>query len=93
MNNEQKTVFLKCKKCGHGHFAVSREEAQRQVDEFNQYFDSLTKEDQEKNYGGNKSSIDSYEKCFRCSAKYTESEECKEEDIPLGVTIQPLIHE
>lgn len=93
MNNQEDTIFLKCKKCGHGHFAVSRSYAEKEVARFNEYFDSLTKEEQENNYGGNKSNIESYEKCFRCGAKYTESEVCQEDDLPLGVTLQPLITE
>ena len=90
---ELPTVFLKCKKCGHGHFAVSREYAEAEVKSFNTYFDSLPKERQESNYGGRKSSVETYESCFRCGTSYKNSVVCKEEDLPLGCTLNPLIQE
>jgi len=87
-----KTEFLKCGKCGWVHFSMTREEVEKSVKEFNHYFDSLSKEDQDAYYNGKKSSVDSYQKCFRCGSSYEEAIPCNEGDAPLGSTIQPLMN-
>lgn len=86
-----KTDFLKCSKCGWVHFSMTREEVEKNVKEFNKYFDSLTQKQQNENYNGKKSSIESYQKCFRCGTSYEKAIPCNEGDAPLGSTIQPLM--
>lgn len=83
--------LLKCGKCGWVHFEVSRTYAEEQVAEFNKYFDSLSKEKQESYYNGNKSSIESYEKCFRCNTSHEQAVDAQDGDCPMGSTIQPMI--
>lgn len=83
--------FLKCSNCGWIHFQVSRKKAEEEVEKFNQYFESLSVENQEEYYGGRKSSISSYEHCFRCGTYHQEAVVAKEEEVPYGSTLQPLI--
>lgn len=82
-----------CNKCGWVHFAVSREFAEKQVEEFNQYFDSLSVGDRNDFYGGKKSTIRSYEHCFFCDNTYKDFRPSKDGDCPLGCTIQPIIQD
>lgn len=89
--SQENLGYLKCTKCGWIHFRVSRDSAERDVKRFNDYFDSLNPIDQESNYGGRKSSIESYEKCFRCGCSNDNSVEAKESEVPNGSTIQPMI--
>jgi hypothetical protein len=83
--------FLKCGQCGWIHFTVSRKSAEEEVARFNRYFDSLSVVDQESHYGGKKSSISSYEHCFRCGTSYEQAVVALDSEVPNGSTIQPLI--
>ena len=83
--------YLKCSKCGHIHFMVTREYAQNEVERFNEYFNSLSKEKQESYYGGNPSNIASYERCLMCSETHKTAIDCEEWEIPMGVTLNPMI--
>jgi hypothetical protein len=91
MYNFIMSKLLKCGKCGWVHFQVSRQKAEEEVNRFNSYFDTLSEDDQKSHYGGEKSSIDSYEHCFRCRASHELAVEAQEGDAPLGSTIQPMI--
>ena len=86
------TNELTCNKCGWVHFGVSRESAEDSVKVFNEYFDSLTEEKQQNNYGGKKDSIESYEKCSNCGNTYEDFRQAIDDDCPLGVTIGPIIN-
>lgn len=80
-----------CKNCGWVHFEVTRDYAENQVTQFNQYFDTLSKEKQQDYYGGRKSSIISYEQCMLCRGNYKEFKESKSGDCPVGCTLNPII--
>jgi hypothetical protein len=82
-----------CNNCGWVHFAVTREYAENQTEDFNKYFDSLSVEDRNKYYSGRKSTIRSYEHCFRCDNPYTDFSPAEEGDCPDGCTIQPIIQD
>lgn len=81
-----------CNQCDWIHFAVTRAYAIKEVLDFNQFYDGLTKKEQ-KNYGGRRSSIHTYERCFRCGNSYTNFRDGSEadEDRSFGHTIQPII--
>lgn len=90
MNNPHQ--YVKCVKCGWIHFVVSREKALNEVHEFNKYFNSLSKEQQEKFYGGQGSSLESYEKCMRCGNSHENFVFVIDpKEVPYGSTINPLI--
>ncbi len=81
-----------CLKCKRISFAVSRQYAEAEVKNFNEYFATLDKKTQDELYGGKGSSIDSYA-CLYCGGNNfrpsTESEIAK----TYGCTINPVIFE
>lgn len=79
-----------CEKCGWVYMQVSRNHAESEVIEFNKYFDSLSKKDQDDLYGGKGSNIKSYEFCW-CSNNYKNFRDSKPNDCPYGCTISPII--
>ena len=81
-----------CNACGWVYFGVSREYAEDEVKRFNEYFNKLSKKDQEDFYGGHCSSIASYEGCW-CGNRYDNFRESKPDDCPNGVTMNPIIYE
>lgn len=70
---------------------VSRSYAVGQVEEFNHYFDSLTRYDQKELYSGKKATLHFYEHCFFCSGSYRDFRDSAKEDCPEGCTIGPII--
>ena len=82
-----------CNNCGWVHFGVTREFAETEVAKFNAYFDGLSGEKQQDYYGGRKSSIRQYEKCFFCGGSYENFRPFVDGDCPTGCTIQPIIYE
>lgn len=80
-----------CTKCGWVHFAVTRAFAEAEVERFNTYFATLTKEEQDLYYSGEGSSIKSYEHCNLCSGK--DFRPSQPDDCPDGCTIGPVIYE
>lgn len=84
--------FLKCE-CGWVHFGVSKSDAENEVKLFNEYYDSLDKERQDKYYGGKPASIETYLHCFRCGKDYKKCVDASPDDIPEGSTIQPIMYE
>lgn len=82
-----------CNKCGWVHFGVTREFAENEVKRFNDYFNTLTEDKQQKHYGGKCSSIAQYDRCFFCGNSYTNFRDFKEGDCPDGVTLGPIIKE
>lgn len=83
--------YRTCNKCGWVHFSVTRTYAEDQIKEFNDYFQTLSKEDQMLFYRGNLASISSYEECFRCGNNYKNFRDSVTSEIPNGSTIQPII--
>lgn len=84
-----------CKECKWVAFAVSRKYAEKEVKQFNKYYDSLTKEQQESYYGSKKSSIRQYERCFFCGGCFHNFRQYsirRDKDIS-GRTLQPIIWE
>lgn len=82
-----------CKACGWVHFPVTREYAERQVADFNRWYDELPPESK-KHYSGH-SSIAQYENCFRCDGSHHNMrlyDPSHDADI-FGHTIQPIIKE
>jgi hypothetical protein len=85
-------IDLRTCKCGRVYFGVSRAYAEAAVKRFNEYFDGLSPDTQRDFYGGNRSSIASYEQCW-CGTSYKEFRPFKEGDCPDGVTMSPIIVE
>lgn len=82
-----------CLKCGWVAFGITRERAKNEVESFNKYFDTLTEKEREDFYGGRRSLIRSYERCFLCGGPHTNFRDSKEGDCPNGVTLQPIVVE
>ena len=80
-----------CNRCGWVHVSVTRDFAENEVKRFNEYFDTLTEEQQQQWYGGKNSTIKQYEHCFFCGTNYTNFRDFEEGDCPDGVTMQPII--
>lgn len=72
---------------------VTRDYAEAAVKQFNEYFDTLSKEKQDEFYGGKGSSITQYENCMRCNEPHTNFRIAKYGDCPDGCTINPIIVE
>lgn len=78
-----------CNNCGWVHIGVTRTQAIDWVMSFNEFYDRSSKEIQEQY--GRRSDISSYEKCFNCGNDYHNFRIAKEDDVPMGCTIQPII--
>jgi hypothetical protein len=79
-----------CLGCGWVHMEVSREYAEAEVKKFNEFFYSLSKEEQNDYYGGNASSVAHYEQCH-CGNSYKNFRDSEPGDCPNGCTIGPII--
>ena len=84
-------VECTCNRCGWVHFAMSRERAQSEVDQFNAYYEALSPEKREKYYGNKPASIATYERCFFCGQTDGDFRPYQDGDCPTGCTIQPVI--
>ena len=80
-----------CKTCGWVHFAISRADAEKHIDDFNAYFDSLSPEEQMKYYGGKRSNLANYDRCDRCGTPYTDFRASEPGDCPAGCTVGPIL--
>jgi hypothetical protein len=60
--------YVRCSKCSWFHIGIPRNEAEKEVKEFNQFYMNMPKETRD-NYGS-PLSIDKYERCFRCNGSY-----------------------
>ena len=89
---ENSFKLITCNKCGWVYFAVSREYAENEVKTFNEYFKTLSKEDQELYYGGKGANIKSYEKCW-CGNNHTNFRDSSHGDCPDGCTLSPIIND
>jgi hypothetical protein len=70
---------------------LTREQAEKSLNEFNAFYDKLTREEQLNWYKGHRPTIEEYERCFRCNAK--KFRPAIPGDCPDGCTIQPVIYE
>jgi hypothetical protein len=86
--------YVVCNKCDYVAFEVTREYAEDEVTRFNEYFDSLTKDQQDDYYNGNKASIVFYEHCFNCNNRHSDFREATDKDHERanGHTLQPVIN-
>ena len=73
------------------HFAMSRERAQSDVDQFNAYYEALSPKKREEYYGSKPASIATYERCFFCGQTDGDFRPYQDGDCPMGCTIQPVI--
>jgi hypothetical protein len=87
MNNN----YVTCTKCGWVHFPVSRQHAEKEVTDFNAYFETLPKNLQDDFYAGKGAAITLYERCFHCGGSYKDFRLSKYGDCPDGCTIQPIL--
>jgi protein-arginine kinase activator protein McsA len=83
--------YVICKFCNWVHFKVSRKYAINEVNKFNKYFNSLSKEDQVLFYKNTKASIRNYECCNLCGTCYHNFRRAKKNELPNGSTISPII--
>lgn len=88
---DDKNLYRKCDSCGWIHFSVTRQYAEDEVKKFNDYYDTLTKEMQQENYGGRGSSIVSYERCGFCGGSYKNFVDALDSEIRMGSTVSPII--
>lgn len=80
-----------CNRCGWVHMAVTREHAEKEVKEFNAWYDTQPPEIQE--HFGRPASVErDYDRCFLCGPGAT-FRPFQDGDCPDGVTIQPAIYE
>jgi hypothetical protein len=82
--------LVTCNGCGWVHMGYTRAQAQAEVDHFNDYFKTLSKEKQDDYYGGEGASIAQYETCWCGSTSFRPT---RDGDCPVGVTIGPVIAE
>lgn len=80
-----------CNDCGWVAFEVTREYAEKQVADFNAFYDAAPKST--KRLYGHRGSITEYERCFRCGGSYKNFREFKKRDCPVGCTLSPIIYE
>lgn len=81
-----------CLRCGWVAFGVSREHAEIQVKQFNDWIEAQPAETQAM-YGNRRSCIEGYEFCFRCGGPHKNFRDAKPGDCPDGCTLQPIIVE
>ncbi len=85
------TGQFKCTACGWVYFGISELDATQEVNEFNEYFDSMTEEEQHRRYGGRLASIERYKRCVRCGNPSENFVPAEAGDCPIGVTLQAII--
>ena len=85
-----KVTEITCLNCGWVHFALTEEQAQEQVDNFNKWYDAQD-EATHALYKNEGASIGNYVGCRLC---HTNSFRLAEEgDCPIGCTLSPVIWE
>lgn len=83
------SLYVTCNVCGRVHFSMPLEDAQANIDEFNQYFNTLTAS-QQRDFGG-PSTIHQYLRCYGCGGSYENFRDYVEGDCPVGCTIGPIL--
>lgn len=81
--------LLKCGKCEHYHFGVTKEVVDQMTSSFSRWANTLSQDYLDKHYDGSVPEAASYDRCFSCGASYTEmiSDDGK---CPTGVTLQGI---
>lgn len=87
---EVETTYVKCRRCGWLHFAVSAEYAHAHVESMNHYLCRLPAAERA-SFG--KPSLSAYLRCFKCGADSVGFLAAKESDAPSGATLQPVVVE
>lgn len=82
---------VKCGSCGWVHFEVSRQYAEDEVKTFNEFYETLDKEEKLMYYGNEGAKISNYESCDRCGASYKNFYEGNNDFLLSGHTIGPII--
>ena len=83
--------YVECSKCGIVHYAVTRVHAAQQVSIFNSWYERQGLKTQAM-YGGQPSSITTYEQCQVCGSHYKNMNTLTKR-VPHGVTLSPMIWE
>ena len=83
---------LTCNNCNWVSFGMPLARCQEAVEQFNAYFATLSKEKQDKYYGGKGSSLDDYTHCHRCGGPHTNFRPSSEAELAkiFGSTINPI---
>lgn len=84
-----KVFLIECRSCGKPHYPVSLADALAGIKSFNDYFNTLSPEDQNKFYGGKPASIDNYLQCVRCGSVRFQQRHAAAP----GVTLNPIVFE
>jgi len=82
-----------CNKCGWVAFGVTHEDAENEINRFNEMFEDLTASEKERYYGNRKASIDSYNKCRLCGNSHKDFRDAVDYDSPIGVTLSPILND
>lgn len=84
------TQLVKCVECEWVSMGVSRQFALTEIAKFNEYYDTLSPEQQKEYYNNRKSSEDRYV-CIHCFG--TEFIPIENDECPNGVTVSAVIYE
>ncbi len=90
MESQTQPRLVACVRCGKVHYAITRAEAQRLVDDFNQYLETLSEAQRVNRYGPQRANVSSYERCRHCGAA-AEVRPTKPEDGTAGETVGPIL--
>lgn len=86
---QSKRRLVKCNKCDWVHLARTRKDVLAEIVDFNVYFDSLTRKEQQAMYGGKRHSIKNYENCSRCGNRYTDFSEVSKDSLQTILINEP----
>lgn len=81
---------FKCPACGCVNASISEADAITAVDDFNEYFATLSLEAQA-DFGGKPTSLERYKRCFRCGTPASSFLPATPDDAPDGCTMQVVI--
>jgi len=82
-----------CNECNRVAFAVTREQAEKEVFDFGKYFKTLPKKLRQDFYGNIPSTIKDYEQCLYCNNHHSNFRDSQPGDSPIGCTLSPIITE
>lgn len=88
---KSKFKSVTCCNCGWVAMEVSRKFAENEVKRFNDFFNTLSKKEQNDYYGGKGATITFYECCFLCGGSYKNFRDFQPGDCPDGCTLNPII--
>jgi hypothetical protein len=83
-----------CNRCGWVHVAVSEAYAVEEAEKFLEFYDSLTPAKQTEYYGERRPDpLAQYSRCFGCGQTDRDFRPAKDDDCPVGCTLQATIWE